>query len=110
MFNGDIDSQTYERASSQLHLNNDEIRLSLQERCITLKDIEKSLINFGIILNSLISLIKSSKIELQRAMIKSLFSNCVLDASNVRYDWVSVMLIVAKNRRNLKWLGYLDSH
>jgi hypothetical protein len=103
LINDQIKQDTYQRQSLLLQSEHDDISVKLSSSSSTIKDIEKSLLTLVKILNMLISLNKSSRIALKRILLKTVFSNLYLNASNVEYTYVSVLSRCVEMCRNLKW-------
>ena len=82
------------------------IRLDRQQ--VTAKDTETALITLVKFMNNIDIVIKSSKNDEKRELLKTLFSNFLLNGRNVQYTWVSSMFERCNGRLNHKWLRFCD--
>ena len=70
--------------------------------------LESAMITMLYICKNAYSVFKSSKTPLKHLLLKSLFSNCLLNGANPRCVMVRPLSGVLKHVRCLKWQGLLD--
>ncbi len=110
LVNNYITEDAYRRKCAQLQVQRNELDKQLTIRHITAKETEQALIKLVKFMNKIEVVIKSSKNDQIRMLLKTLFSNLYLNGRNVRYDWVSGMWKGCNARLNQEWLGWQDSN
>jgi len=80
----------------------------LQAQHVTVKETEQALIKLVKFMNNLSVVIKSSKNDVIRMMLKTLFSNFLLKGRNLEYTWVSGLWGCCNEGLNQEWLGFCD--
>ena len=110
LINNHISNDAYQRKHSELQLMHSDLAIRLDRQQVTAKDTETALITLVKFMNNIDIVIKSSKNDEKRELLKTLFSNFLLNGRNVQYTWVSSMFERCNGRLNHKWLGYQDSN
>ncbi len=110
LVNNHITEGAYQRKHTQLQSRHTELTAHLQAQHVTVKETEQALIKLVRFMNNLDIAIKSSKNDIKRMVLKTLFSNLLLKGRNLEYTWVSGMWGCCNARLNQKWLGWQDSN
>lgn len=72
------------------------------------KDTEQALIKLVRLMNNLSIVIKSSKNDVIRMMIETLFSNLLLNGRNLQFSWSFELLSRCNEGINKEWLQFCD--
>ena len=110
LVNNHITEDAYRRKHTRLQSRHTELTTHLQAQHVTVKETEQALIKLVRLMNSLSIVINSSKNDVKRMMLKTLFSNFYLKGRNLEYTWVSGMWGCCNEGINQKWLGWQDSN
>ena len=98
----------YQRNHHQLQSHHDQITANVNAHREPVKETEQALIKLVRFMNSIDVVIKSSKNDDIRILIKTLFSNLSLHGRTLRFSWVSDLFLLCNEGINHKWLGFCD--
>jgi len=91
LINNHITKEAHQRKHSKLQSHHTDLKARLNRQQVTAKDTERALITLVKFMNNIPIVIKNSKNDEKRVMLKTLFSNLFLNGRNLRYAWVSGM-------------------
>lgn len=104
LVNSHITEGAYQRKHTRLQSRHTELTVHLQAQHVTVKETEQALIKLVKFMNNLSVVIKSSKNDVKRMMLKTLFSNFYLKGKNLGYTWVSGLWGCCNEGLNQEWL------
>ncbi len=110
LINDGITREVYDRKYTQLKRLSDKVALDLQEQSDDTKDFERALLTILLLCNRALDLFKSSKINIKRALMETLFSNLQLEGKKLEYSLVSPVSQWETQRGYKEWWREQDSN
>ena len=110
LMNNSITQETYDRKHSALQQRHSDITVTLNEQTHDNNTLEKALITLLKLSNKAALVIKSSKTDLKRALLKTVFSNLLLNGCNVQYAMVRPLCNMLNKSELNEWLGWHHSN